>query len=295
MSSFYTGQYEADTVRREVCAAQAILKHGVDPAAVSALFLFSVEASLNSWRLAVRETVDLISSGPWLILTLAIPYVHFVAYSTITAVLVNANPQNAYRNPNSFYCTLRNPTFGIIQGAELNALVLVALIFQVKTGLLYWKRRKAVGKYKPTAESSVNLSTFIRLAVFTLWQLIGYEIAHQKSVPDLSSDDLSRLISNAGSFGSELWSLVTVRHAIMSVIAASIPFVVFLVFSTQKDIMLKWCFWKAMESPRNRGTEAHRVGNPATYGPKHDDIVVSISSASAYKSRGTREPEVSPA
>ncbi|KZT39567.1 hypothetical protein SISSUDRAFT_629609 [Sistotremastrum suecicum HHB10207 ss-3] len=135
---FYTGQYEADIPRPEVCAAQAIMKHGADSAAVSALFLLSVE----SWRLAIREKANSKSSRSWLILTLAIPYAHFVAFATITAIFVNANPQNAYRTLNSFYCTLRNVPFGIIQGVELNALVLFAVIFQVKTGLLYWKRRK---------------------------------------------------------------------------------------------------------------------------------------------------------
>ncbi|KZT35485.1 hypothetical protein SISSUDRAFT_1051367 [Sistotremastrum suecicum HHB10207 ss-3] len=256
---FYAGQSETDTVRPKLCAAQAILKHGVDPAAVSALCLLSVE----SWRLANGETVDSRWSAPRLILTLAIPYAHFVAYLIVTTVLVIADPHNAYRGADSFYCTVANTTFGLIQSVELNALVLVTLIFEVKTGLLYWKRRKTVEKYKPNPETNLNRSTFIRLTVFTLWQFIG-------------------LLGNSVSFGSNWYHIAGMRYA-MYIIAASIPLVVFLVFSTQKDIMLKWCFWKAVESPHSRGTEPDRAGNPPSNIPNHDNLVVYISSAAAYK------------
>ncbi|KZT39568.1 hypothetical protein SISSUDRAFT_1061050 [Sistotremastrum suecicum HHB10207 ss-3] len=261
---FYTGQYRGDDVRMEVCAAQAVLKHGVDAAAVSALFFLALE----SWRLAIRGTLDARSPRPWLILSIAIPYIHFAVYSTVTVKLISANPQNVYRVPDSFYCTFKNATFGIIQATELDGLVLVTLILEVKTGLLYWKTRKAVEKLKSNADSSVNFSIFSRLAVFTLWQIIG-------------------LIINAGSFGPNLNDITAVRDA-PSIVLASVPFVIFLVFSTQKDIMLKWCFWKAAESPHCSG-DYPSIGQSDDYEQSLDDVLVSISSAPTYKSRATRE------
>ncbi|KZS86678.1 hypothetical protein SISNIDRAFT_491750 [Sistotremastrum niveocremeum HHB9708] len=91
---FYTGQYRADDVRLGVCAAQAVLKHGVDPAAVSALSLLALE----SWRLASRGTVDSRPSRAWIILTIAIPYILFVVYATIAIIVGSSNPLSRYNN-----------------------------------------------------------------------------------------------------------------------------------------------------------------------------------------------------
>ncbi|KZS89439.1 hypothetical protein SISNIDRAFT_489126 [Sistotremastrum niveocremeum HHB9708] len=200
----YTGQYRKETVRQDVCALQAVLKHGLDSAFSSASFMLALE----SWRLIAYGTVKS-SSGSGKLLTgiiLSIPWCHFVGYSTTTALLNNAYPGNIHRNSNSFYCTLHNDVFGIVQTTEVILVVLATFFFEGE------KIKKAAASMNIAKD--LDSSTFVRLIAITLWQTIG-------------------ILSNAKSFSQKLLHMTALTYLSYAILA-SVPLMVFLVFSSQK-------------------------------------------------------------
>ncbi|KZT39566.1 hypothetical protein SISSUDRAFT_1061049 [Sistotremastrum suecicum HHB10207 ss-3] len=213
----YTGEYRKESVRQDVCALQAVLKHGLDSAFSSALFMLALE----SWRLIAYGTSQS-SSGSGKLLTgslLSIPWVHFVAYSTTTALLYDAHPENVHRNTNSFYCTLHNDVLGIVQATEVILTVLATFFFERK------KIKKAAANMNIAKD--LDLSTFVRLIAITLWQTIG-------------------ILSNAKSFSQKLLHMEALTYLSYAILA-SVPLMVFLVFSSQKDIILTWYYWKSLD------------------------------------------------
>ncbi|KZS95546.1 hypothetical protein SISNIDRAFT_483777 [Sistotremastrum niveocremeum HHB9708] len=165
---FYTKQYQVPHVPEDICAAQAILKHGVDSAFLSALFLLALE----SWKLAKHGTSDPPTVSLWRILVIALPYASFLVSSL--AIFIRGKTSSASKYDvvqYSFYCTLEgNATLNSIGNVEYTLIMLGTVFCEVSTALVYRKMKKLAANI---VKNDLGFSAFVRLGVFTFWLSIG--------------------------------------------------------------------------------------------------------------------------
>ncbi|KZS95548.1 hypothetical protein SISNIDRAFT_452205 [Sistotremastrum niveocremeum HHB9708] len=228
---FYTKQYQVLHVRLDICAVQAILKHGVDSAFVCALLMLALEC----WWSLKYGTYDIKMTRLRKNLILILPYAHFIAFSAAIALL--GTMSNIYVTPQinvyvivsySFYCTLGNDLISNIQAAEIALLVLATFFYEVRTGLLYRKMRKARMNMK--INDKWAFSVFVRLSFCTLWQMIG-------------------LLNTASGLLVRFSNLTVLRDDISLFVLVTTPLIVLVIFSTQKDILMAWrCRWRETRS-----------------------------------------------
>ncbi|KZT41019.1 hypothetical protein SISSUDRAFT_1043307 [Sistotremastrum suecicum HHB10207 ss-3] len=227
-------QFQVPNVSSDICAVQAILKHGFDSAFICALLMLALEC----WWSLKYGTSNIKMTRLRKNMMILLPYVHFIVFSAVTAILGttgNKNVTNAYVLVSySFYCALDNDLISNIQAVEIALLALATFVYEAMTGFLYWKARMNLNINDKWA-----FSIFVRLSLFTFWQIIG-------------------LLETVAGIIRPFNKRHIVRDDILLFILVLTPLMVLLTFSTQRDILMAWrhCLRAKRSSESTLGSSA---------------------------------------
>ncbi|KZT35372.1 hypothetical protein SISSUDRAFT_1064519 [Sistotremastrum suecicum HHB10207 ss-3] len=215
----YSGHYTDSKPPFEFCLAQAVLKHGFDSGSVFAVFLLVFDTWLTVRRGNEAPTFPRLR----LVLGISAPYVTFLVASLLVLISGIKHPQHVERIQGTFYCTLGGDIGGRFLKAAWEIVMTAQIVFHVMLGVAAWKYQKDANR---VGTDVLSISVLIRVLLFSIWGLVG-------------------LVLSVG------FTIGTVTSGIaVSTISSSFPLVIFLIFSTSKDILRVWCFWKRPPVPQ---------------------------------------------
>lgn len=204
-------------VPSKLCQAQQALVHGT-PTMASTAGLVVVIQMWTSFRTPQRP-VTMMRPGWWphsirLTVSLAVPYVVFVAYTTASGVLGTLYPETVNAS-NGLYCTILKDPFRQYAVPSYTAAVMVlVIIFEVLAGTQLYRSWSSISRMFPLARRQTSLYMFSRVVVFNVYSVVTL----CASVLFLT-DALSP------------WPYF---------IQAGLPLAATLVFGTQKDLLQAW-------------------------------------------------------
>jgi len=227
----YAGQQNSTEPDFALCLIQAAMVHGVVPMTVLA-GLFVV---IQVWSTFQERPIPFFPNlRPWMrtVLFILPPYIAFFGFAIPFGMYGLAEPEMLSIG-HGIYCTIEDTSLRpyIVPAFALVTLALI-LIFQMAIFWNYFTRWRNIKQVCPLVERSTSLSLTLRVAFFSIYSVIAAGIA------------VVLLTSNSS--------------AMPYMLQATLPLAVFLVFASQKDVVLSWCFWRRNEDP----TVAHVVDLP---------------------------------
>ncbi|CAL1694360.1 unnamed protein product [Somion occarium] len=208
-----------------LCFTQAILKHGTDPMFVIASLALVIEFLQGTGVVILRFITLRQLRVPLLV---ALPYITFLVFSTITAALGGSNLKKVKHKSSQLYCTVDYAalTHGVEFFSVVVVVVTVALeILTISRLRKSWKDVKNQAKeFEGTADARKNRfrrSQAFRVAGFTILQL-NYIIL----------------------CGIDFYFKSVATHILPIVYEALMPLGTFLIFGTTADCMRLWMFWR---------------------------------------------------
>ncbi|TFK30901.1 hypothetical protein FA15DRAFT_751890 [Coprinopsis marcescibilis] len=199
-----------------LCFAQSAIMHGTLPMCATSTLVLVVQAwsMFHQPELGCKKW----SPSPGLIAKLLVPYIVFLVFAIITAVLQSRNPQYV-SSANGIYCTYYKDPFRRL-GTGIFSITLLALIimFEIAVGIRYFCMWRQISNVFPLAVRSTSPALIVRLVIFNLYSLF--------------------------SLGAGIVFLYGKPPSWPYMVHAGLPLMVALVFGCQKDILLAWSFWK---------------------------------------------------
>ncbi|KAF9567029.1 hypothetical protein CPC08DRAFT_758652 [Agrocybe pediades] len=213
-----------------LCSAQAALINGTPTMSGVATFLVVFQI----WR-TFRDPLEQrvyrgrcgCSEKATLIIMLSLPYIVFFIFLIISIVLQIKFPDSLDRR-NGLYCTIMGvpfrrwsvPMFSI-------ALLLLMIVFESSIALRYYRARKRIVSSFPLAHRSTSRGLVIRISLFNLYLFV--------------------------TFGASIVFVTGKAKAWPYMIQAGLPLVAFLLFASQKNVLMAWCFWRKPSKERFSG------------------------------------------
>jgi len=230
-----------------LCFSQAIFKDGTDPMFVVASFALIIEF-LQGAGITVMQFIHTLRTP----LLVAMPYLTFVVFATITAGLGGTHPNKVLHETNRLYCWVDFPVYN--HGVEIFSVVVVVLTVSLEVAAIIklrqnWSQlRTQVGNSSNT--SLFSLSQAFRICGFTILQL-NYVIL----------------------CGIDFYFTSTATHILPILYEALMPLATFLIFGTTEDCLQVWMFWR----PRLESTDATPPLDPITFAsPSKSDLSVEV-------------------
>jgi len=138
---FYSGTYNKPEIPEDLCVAEAVLKHGADPAVLSSVLLLLAEAIVQvkvrmgkkTWFMSLRFLRLSRVHIPWInmiVWTLATAFAYFTSKDVV-----------AVRAINTFYCSPTNTNINQVQSIEiivLSVMIAILLIYALFMHVRDW-------------------------------------------------------------------------------------------------------------------------------------------------------------
>jgi len=213
---FLAHQQSGPEPSKGLCIFQSSLIYASVPlCATSALGLV-----LNLW-FTLRSALSPRRGGSSLIrwrmpLLIASPYFIGMIFFIAAIALQAQFPATVTRNRKFFYCSM-DGRFGVAVAGFSALLVQFVIFFEVWVAILMYRHWIRVRDNEHKADG-IKLSMVIRIGVFSLYGVVAGTV-----------------------------SLITIwdpNNAFSYMFLATVPLASFLVFSTQRDIINVWCFWR---------------------------------------------------
>lgn len=170
--------------------------------------------------------------------TLSLPYVIFLIFLLISAVLQIRFPHTLDRS-NGLYCTFSGITFRRWSVPIFSVLVLVLMIgFEIAIAVRYYSARRRIVTSFPLASRSTSLGLVIRITLFNMYLFV--------------------------TFGASVVFLSGKLQAWAYMIQAALPLVAFLLFATQKNVILAWCIWRKKRKEMHSDNSMPALRKPGT-------------------------------
>ncbi|KAH9858011.1 hypothetical protein C2E23DRAFT_880684 [Lenzites betulinus] len=201
-----------------LCLTQAAMNYGAPPMAVVA----GLAVVLQIWSTFVEpwKEARLVNIPRWvkLFAIIAPPYLVFIGFSLTAGYYGYKNPQWV-QVKNGLYCGLRYGRFEMLAVPIFCGVLVLSIIgFEVATIIRYFRGRRLIKKVFPLVEpKQPSLSPWCRAAFFLVYAALALGVC----IMDLRQD--------ASVFGY--------------MIQAALPLAAFLIFGTQKDVVLSFMFW----------------------------------------------------
>ncbi|KZS89442.1 hypothetical protein SISNIDRAFT_489129 [Sistotremastrum niveocremeum HHB9708] len=218
---FYSGHYLEAEPPYSICLAQASLKHGFDAAFISSTLVMIFE----TWRVVKHGMPTTISTART-ITACFIPYFCFIVLALPVAIIGIEQPDQIYRLPDAFYCSINNVPMTSVAQVVMTLLAAGLFICEGTLGFLLvviYNHTKSVQKcteIRCSQPITWQMSLFIRSAL-----ILFYEAVAMYLISGMSQSD----------------------HFVSSFFLSSYELAVFIVFATQRDIMHAWAFWRRPE------------------------------------------------
>ncbi|CAA7265910.1 unnamed protein product [Cyclocybe aegerita] len=200
-----------------LCFAQAAMVHGAPPMAAFATFI----VVFKIWQ-TFRDPHGIWLGRSWtdtqtLFITIILPYIVFFIFFVISVVLQDRNPE-AVSPGNGLYCTVYAPFRG--WSVPMFSIMMLALMigFEVAIGVHYYRSHKRIVTNFPLAPRTTSLGLVIRITLFNMYLFITF---------------CASIVFLTGK-RNQSW---------LFMVQAALPLVAFLVFASQKNVILSWCFW----------------------------------------------------
>ncbi|KAF8973529.1 hypothetical protein BDZ97DRAFT_375198 [Flammula alnicola] len=192
-----------------------------------------------------------------LFITLSLPYIVFIVFLLVSLVLQIKVPQSLSAN-NGLYCTTYGISFRRYSVPSLSIIMLALMFgFEVAIAIRYYRSRRRIITSFPLAHRSTSLGLIIRIALFNLYLFV--------------------------TFGASIVFLSGRTRPWPYMIQAA-PF---LLFATQKNVILAWCFWlKNKKAIPTRSDEnmppLRRAGDPSELDLSHIPISARDAASSPH-------------
>ncbi|EPQ54428.1 hypothetical protein GLOTRDRAFT_111257 [Gloeophyllum trabeum ATCC 11539] len=212
----YVGHERGKEPEKNLCIAQASMLNGTPPMWSVAVLAFVYQ---------VRNSLPGVSKplSRWKLCALFVaPYVTLAIWSTACAILAMQHPDHVSRSRRYFYCSLWNDPFTNMMSLFTAIACLSAIALQVHIGVILSRNWRALRKAGHS--SDVDLQLIIRLCIFELYIFIGMIL------------DVTTIFTNG--------------TVVPDMFAATIGFMVFIIFGLQGDVLRTWAFWRPPQQPR---------------------------------------------
>ncbi|PPQ67154.1 hypothetical protein CVT25_005755 [Psilocybe cyanescens] len=208
------------TASTPLCFTQAAVLNGAPPMAGVGTFLVVFQI----WR-TIRDPISRriyrgrqCSEKATLIVTISLPYIVFIIFSLVSAVLQVRTPHILDRT-NGLYCTVTGVPFRRWSVPLSTVAILILMLgFETAIAIRYYLARRRIVNSFPLASRSTSLGLIIRISLFNVYLLV--------------------------TFGASLVFLSGAIQPWAYMIQAGLSMVAFLLFATQKNVVLVWCFWR---------------------------------------------------
>ncbi|KAL4263414.1 hypothetical protein AB1N83_005869 [Pleurotus pulmonarius] len=215
----YSSVYHNTDANSFDCKVQAIMIHGAPPmAAVAGLFVVIQVFTALYFPSPPSPLKPRWPATLWLLFTLILPYVAFSMFALPTAILIEQYPDSLI-SLNALYCTTdKEPFRGF--GVPMFCTVILVLVIglEIAIGVRYCLIRSRISRVFPLANRQTSASMCARVGIFNAYSIITL---------------------SAGIFflsGTESpWPFM---------VQAALPLTAVVVFGTQRDLFITWCFWK---------------------------------------------------
>ncbi|PPR00111.1 hypothetical protein CVT24_008967 [Panaeolus cyanescens] len=171
------------------------------------------------WTYRTSQNTEYRNRPRWLkilsrVLLLGAPYFIFAAYTAVSIVLQTIYP-GTFDARNGIYCT----AYGVKERQWLIPIfcivcVISMMLFQTLFVIQYLQNRKRLVRSFPLLDKSTSRSLVIRIGLFNLYLFV--------------------------SFGTGIQFIIGAQSAWPFMIQAGLPLVCFLIFGTQKDVLVAW-------------------------------------------------------
>ncbi|KDQ31074.1 hypothetical protein PLEOSDRAFT_1111659 [Pleurotus ostreatus PC15] len=215
----YSSIYHNVTTDSFDCKVQAIMVHGAPPmAAVAGLFVVIQVFTALYFPSPPSPLKPRWPATLWLLLTLILPYVAFCMFALPTAILIEQYPESLI-SLNALYCTTDKEPFRRFGVPMFCTVILVLVIgLELAIGVRYCLIRSRISRVFPLANRQTSASMCARVGIFNAYSIITL---------------------SAGIFflsGTESpWPFM---------VQAALPLTAVIVFGTQRDLFITWCFWR---------------------------------------------------
>ncbi|KAF9486294.1 hypothetical protein BDN70DRAFT_926559 [Pholiota conissans] len=229
-----------------LCFIQAAILQGTTPMVAIATFLLV----FKTWR-TFRDPFSP-SARCILCFTLSVPYLVFILLLLISVGNQLAAPSTLNAN-NGLYCTTSGVPFRRYM-IPIFSIILAALMiaFEIAIAVRYYRSRKRIITNFPLALRSTSLSLIIRLGLFNVYLFV--------------------------TIGASSTFIAGRARAWAYMVQAALPLVAFILFATQRNILLTWCFWLKRKYlpnrcedniPESRSIRPSESGIDLSYTPIH--------------------------
>ncbi|KAG8704653.1 hypothetical protein FRC08_002116 [Ceratobasidium sp. 394] len=221
----FTRHLDGSEPPRTLCQAQSALTLAQPPGmSVAALTIIWKVWSLT-WSV---RTNAVISKEPfWLsCILLGSPY---LVWGVLAGAFAAAQTKSrVYRS--TFYCTSDNQTLGVISGTLAAVLLILCLIFQTWTAILVYRRYRTSRRLGRAEVGDLSVPFLVRVIAFMFFILVALVLSFVATT----------------AFALE----------VPDIIISSIGPVIFLIFASQKDVLVAWKIIR----PRSRFIDSEAAG-----------------------------------
>ncbi|KAF8528595.1 hypothetical protein JB92DRAFT_2863353 [Gautieria morchelliformis] len=229
---FYTGRYN-ETPSTMLCLFQASMISAMPPMAATAYLAVVVHAGTVLHEIIHSHIPRPFALDLRMIVLLSSPYISFFTFSLYIAVVGARNPDDVVRG--LFVCEVLNHNLSFPVFSFTVVVAALTLIAQFWVSVMFYRnylarrRRRTYGSRtskRPLRElSSVDIQLLIRMVAYTIFEIV----VMVASISAIFNPEL-----NAG-----------------TLLLATPPIAVFLIFSTSRDIFQAWfpCFFRNRSGP----------------------------------------------
>ncbi|KAF4623337.1 hypothetical protein D9613_002225 [Agrocybe pediades] len=180
-----------------------------------------------------------------------------------TLIILQIKFPDSLDRRNGLYCTIMGvpfrrwsvPMFSI-------ALLLLMIVFESSIALRYYRARKRIVSSFPLAHRSTSRGLVIRISLFNLYLFV--------------------------TFGASIVFVTGKAKAWPYMIQAGLPLVAFLLFASQKNILMAWCFWRKPSKERFSGDSAPPQPFNRTRSTETDvDLISPLATSHEQEERGS--------
>lgn len=218
----YAGQAYGPEPSKGLCILQASLVTACPPTwSVAMLALvYQTWHSLDT-KLKTRPI-----SRRWKIFMVLAPYIAFLGWATITAILSGMHPAKVSRKRRLLYCSLDYEHYTNSVSIATTVACAVIIAFAVRLGVRLFRAWRFA--HRAGQVPDVNFRLALRLVVFMLY-IFGGTVFSVWSIFDRQMDTTGR-----------------------DLFIATMGVAVFVVFGTQRDVVQAWFFWRRPRSTDSR-------------------------------------------
>ncbi|KAK7686640.1 hypothetical protein QCA50_010240 [Cerrena zonata] len=245
-----------------LCFSQAILKHGTDPMFVIASLALVIEFLQGTGKMVLR----FIQKHHYRVAVLvAMPYITFIIFATITAILGAVFPTRVRHKKSQVACTVNFPA--LTHSVEFFSVLAVLITLAIEI-ITFYRLRKSWKDVKPALPSTGERARSGGSSTF------GY--SHAMRIVGFTVLQLNFIILS----GIDFYFTSVATHIIPIVYESLIPLGTFLIFGTTEDCLHAWMFWRRYPPtdqaialpitpsiPVRRGSESYLLPTPVEAHP----------------------------